>query len=259
MNKTLQYLTGIAFLTMVSGSAHAQEQELINDVLPPIAVEVIAESEILPDVKMRNKTHPQKILFTQLKLSKTQPSIDAFAKVSPFVAKAKDMDRAAVEMVEHNRISNAFSLHNEKEEIAVQVALQTDEYSSLQNFIIFDELDEKTFFRFRMYDENVGIVPENIQNYSKLALSKERAERMFQSIGGAQRVIAEFILKPVYADRKEPFEMDGNDYWLMFARIAEFRLWSNDNPEKAKLLWYNRADWYSPEDKSNLGGLYVKE
>ncbi len=150
-------------------------------------------------------------------------------------------------------------MHDEKKHIVVKVELQTDEYSSLQNLIVFDELDDKTFFKFKMYGENVGIVPENVRKYSRLQLSKGLAERMFRELGGSSSVVAEFILKPVYADRKEPFVMNETNFWMMFARVAEFRLWSNKNPEKAKLLWFNRSDWYSPEDNSNIGELFVKE
>jgi hypothetical protein len=124
---------------------------------------------------------------------------------------------------------------------------------------VFDELDDKTFFKFKMYDENVGIVPENIKKYSKLQLSKRLAERMFQGLGGSSNVVAEFILKQVYADRKEPFVMEETNFWMMFARVAEFRLWSDKDPEDAQLLWFNRSDWYSPEDNSNIGELFVKE
>ena len=206
--------------------------------LHPIIKNVLPEAEILPDVRLQKKSHPEKILFTQLKLSKTQPNIDSYAQSSPYVQKAQDIDKQAVILSEYNRIGNSFNLHDEAENIVVHVSLEADEYSSLQNLIVFDELDEKTFFRFQMYNQNIGIVPEEIQKFSKLQLSKVRAERFFQAIEGSSDVVAELVLKPVYADRKESFEMDGAEFWLMFARIAEFRLWSDDNPDNAQLLWF---------------------
>ena len=235
------------------------QDSVINDVLPPVVMDVLAEPAILPDVKMHKNTHPEKILFTQLKLSKEQANVDGFSKVSPFVQQAQDIDKSAMTLSEYNRISNAFNMHDEKDQIVVKVNLQTDEYSSLQNLIVFDELDDKTFFKFKMYDENVGIFPENIKKYSKLQLSKRLAERMFQGLGGSSNVVAEFILKPVYADRKEPFVMEETNFWMMFSRVAEFRLWSDKDPEDAQLLWFNRSDWYSPEGNSNIGELFVKE
>lgn len=255
----LKHIFSFLILTLlVNGQAYSQDG-VITDVLPPVVMNTLPESEILPDVKMQPRTHPEKILYTQLKLSRAQANIDHFAKVSPFVQQAQDIDKSAMVLSEYNRISNAFNLHNEKSQIVVQAKLKTDEYSSLQNLIVFDELDDKTFFRFKMYGENIGIVPENVKKYSQLQLSKARAERMFKAIGGEQSVVAEFVLKPVYADRKEPFVMDGKDFWMMFARVAEFRLWSSDEPENAQLLWFHRADWYSPEDKSNIGELFVQE
>jgi hypothetical protein len=256
---TLKYIFSfLIFACFVSEQSYSQDG-VITDVLPPVVMDILPESEILPDVKMQLKTHPEKIVFTQLKLSKTQPNVDGFAKISPFVQNAQDIDKSAMVLSEYNRIANTFNVHDEKAQIVVQAQLKTDEYSSLQNIIVFDELDDKTFFKFKMYGENVGIVPEDVRKYSKLQLSKARAERMFQTIGGAQEVVAEFILKPVYADRKEPFIMNEDKFWMMFARVAEFRLWSDQDPEKAQLLWFHRSDWYSPEDKSNIGGLFVQE
>lgn len=254
-----KYILSFSFIVSLVGAPVVAQDNVINDVLPPVIMDVLTEPSILPDVKMHKNTHPEKILFTQLKLSKKQANVDGFSKVSPFVKQAQDIDKSAMILSEYNRISNAFNMHEEKDHIVVKVNLETDEYSSLQNLIVFDELDDKTFFKFKMYEENVGIVPEDVKKYSKLQLSKALAERMFQGLGGSSNVVAEFILKPVYADRKEPFMMGTSTFWMMFARVAEFRLWSDKDSEDAKLLWFHRSDWYSPEDNSNIGELFVKE
>lgn len=244
-----------AFLTLlvafsITSIANAQT----GDILPPVEAEKLAEAEILPAVNIQQRTHPEKIIFSQIKLSNAQPNIDAFAKASPKVANAQPIDKAATIFTEYNRINNAFGLHNEKDTITVQTTLKTDEYSSLQDLLVFDELDHTTFFKFSMYGYNVGIVPEDIKKFSKIELSKQNAEKFFQNINGPD-VVAEFILKPTYADKKEPFVMNEQSFWLMFARIAEFRLWSNNNPN-AKLLWYYRSPWYKPTDENGIGNLY---
>jgi hypothetical protein len=246
--------TIIVLLTPIFVNAQEPEQ------LPPvIQTSAMAEAVMLPDVKMKTRTHPEKIIFTHYKLSKSKPNIDAMARISPFVEKAQEIDKAAMVFSEYNRIGNSFNLHNEKKMLVVHTSLETDEYSSLQNLIVFNELDPKTFFQFKMYNDAIGIVPEDIQKFSRLALSKERAERMFTALKGSGSVTAEFILQPVYADRTEPFMMNDTSHWLMFARIAEFRLWSNNRIDDAELLWFHRADWYSPRDTSNIGELFTQE
>ena len=218
--------------------------------------ELLAEASILPDVKIHTKTHPEKIVFTQIKLAKGKPDYDSFAKASPLVAKAQDIDKNAMALTEWNRISNSFNLHDEKAPIAVQTQIQADEYSSLQDMIIFDEFDKTSFFQFNAYGHHVGIVPEDMEKYSKLALSKLSAERFFRILGGSSSITAEFVLIPTYSDNKDPIVMNEKNIWLMFARVGEFRLWSQE--ENPQLLWYHRANWYAPQDNTNIQDLYAQ-
>jgi len=250
-------------MTVMSFATQSHAQDDVNDepqVLPPVFKSVMPESEILPDVKLLGKTHPEKIVFTQIKLAKGTPNIDQFARNSPYVEQAQEIDKSAMILSEYNRIGNSYNLHDQNANIIVHAKLKTDEYSSLQDLIVFDELDDTTYFQYNMYGYNVGIVPEDVQKFGKLALSKARAENMFAAISSpGDDVIAEFMLKPVYADVTEPFEVNESNYWLMFARIAELRLWSNESPDNAQLLWYYRAPWYAPKDKSNINNLFVRE
>ena len=226
-----------------------------SDTLPRVVKDVMPDKQILPDVSILSKTHPEKIVFSQFKLADETPNFDNFAKASPLVINAQNIDKSAMVLSEYNRISNNFNLHNEKQPIVVHTHLKVDQYSSLQNLIMFDELNKKTFFRFQMYDYKVGIVPENITDFSRLAFSKQKAETMFLEIGNDPDIFAEFVLTPIYSDRKEPFFRNDQPYWLMFARIAEFRLWTSDDPN-SKLLWYYRAPWYSPNNLSEISGLF---
>jgi hypothetical protein len=227
--------------------------------LPEIRYDVKPEADFLPNVKLHTKTHPEKIVFSQIKLADGEADIDDFSKQSPFVKQAQDIDKSAMIISEYNRIANTYNLYDPESEIVVHTIVRADEYSNMQNIIVFDEFDEKTFFRFSMYGYNVGIVPENIADFSTLEISPERAQRMFSQIDPNGKVLAEFILKPTYADIREPFAFNNQNYWLMSARIAEFRIWSHSDPEKAMLLWYHRAPWYSPVNETNLEDLYTLE
>lgn len=248
------FLNFIALIFILGGSLHAQD-DLRQEVQKNLS-QLLPESPVLPDVKFNGKTHPEKIVFTQIKLSGDQADIDSFAKASPLVLKAQDIDKTAMALAEYNRIGNSFNMHDENAPIVAHTMLAADEYSSLQDMVIFDELDEASFFQFKMYDYVVGIVPENIKQFSKLALSKPSAERFFKMTGGENLVLAELILLPTYADNQTPIVINGETIWLMAARVGEFRLWSDSkDPE---LLWFYRAPWFQPKDKSDLGQLYSK-
>lgn len=253
---------------LCAGSAAAQEGNQDAALFPdtqalPVIPSAMPESAILPDVKTLEETHPERIVFTHYKLARTEPDFDAFAKTSPLVTAAQDIDKSAMIIAEYNRIRNIYSLHDEKAPIVIHTHLQVDEYSSLQDLIVFDELNGKTYFQIPFYDEKIAIVPKDIARFNRIKISKARADEMFKALSGSTSLAAEFILKPLYADRKEPFIHNDQEYWLMLADIAEVRLWAPDSQDDADeddtLVWYHRADWYKPEDKQNLGGLYSTE
>lgn len=255
----------LGFMMMVT-PASAQET-YAEETLPPVAaleaqqkmLQPMPEAEILPDIKIHPKTNPERVLFAHYKLSKTPPDFDSFAKLSPRVKRAQDIDKSAMAIAEYNRMTNRFNLLNPKEPIVVFTTLELDEYSSLQNIIVFDELDDKTYFKFPVYGENIGVVPKDIKNFNRIRISKESADKMFKDLSGSTKITAEFVLIPEFADRKTPFTFEDTDYWLMLAQIAEVRLWSKLDKTEQTLAWYYRNPNYKPEDKKDLGGLYSGE
>jgi hypothetical protein len=158
---------------------------------------------------------------------------------------------------EYNRIGNSFNLHNPQSEIIVHTRLKVDEYSSLQNMIVFNEFDERTFFKFQYYGHSVGVVVDGINKFRYLELSRPNAERFFRALKGGDEVLAEFVLLPFYADSTDALAIDNKEYWLMAARIAEFRLWTSRDPEEAELVWFYRSPSYSPVDNEQINDLYV--
>lgn len=253
-------LLTFTFITATVLSAPIHAQDASPDQVPPLLTDsytqnmkVMPEPEILPDVKKLRRTHPEKVLFTHYKLARVEPDFDHFAKISPLVQRAQEIDKSAMTISEYNRIRNAFNLHDEKGIIVVHTKLMLDEYSSLQDLIVFDELNDKTYFRVPFYGEEIAIVPKDIQDFSRIRMSKPRANSMFKILGGGKELQAEFVLKPIYADRKEPFIHNDESFWLMLAEVAEIRLWAGE-----ELAWYYRSDTYKPEDKSNLGNLYTE-
>lgn len=239
-----------------------------EDQLPPVQiaqetfVTPMKGEEVLPDIQRHPKSNPERVIFTQYKLAKTPAPIDQFAKLSPRVERAQDIDKSAMTISEYNRMTNRYNLMNAKEPVVVYTTLQVDEYSSLQNLIVFDELNDKTFFRYPVYNEYIAIVPKGIEKFGRIHISKPAADKMFKDLSGTKYLTAEFILTPEYADRKTPFSYEDNDYWLMLADIAEVRLWSridDKNDEENRLVWFYRNPNFKPKDKDGLGGLYSGE
>ena len=227
-----------------------------NELAAPV-MQALPEAGILPDVRMFEKTHPQKIIFSQMKLAQMQPDLDELAKASPFVVQAQEIDKSAMIFSEYNRIANSYNLHDPYALLSVHSVIPVDQYSSLQDILVFDEFDETTFFKFNYYGHNVAIVPQGIESFQFLRLSKPSAERFFRELKGSGKAVAEFLLMPFYSDSSKPIEINGVNYWLMAARIAEFRLWSSNDPEKATLLWFYRSPNYSPVDKKDINNLYL--
>jgi len=249
------FLTGF-FLSapiLAQQSTADQSPGSLSGVSDTLKIQAMPEPAMLPDVQKLRKIHPEKILFTHYKLSQKTPDFEHFAKTSPVVEKAQEIDKAAMTYSEYNRIYNAFHLHDEKEPFVIHTKLGVNQYSSLQDLIVFDELHEKTYFRIAFYGEDIAIVPKDIVNFSHIKISKPRANNMFKALSGSKALQAEFLLKPVYADRREPFVHDDKSYWLMLAELAEIRLWASD-----ELVWFYRSESYQPEDKSNLKDLYTE-
>lgn len=260
MHMRIEYILIIALLMgTLSVRAHAQGTQNVDDILPPVINNSFIEgSDILPDVTMRVKTHPENVLLGQYKLAKTVPDFDTMIKQSPIVLETQEMDRAAVALTEFNRLSNSYNLRDSEQEIVVHTRLLLDEYSSMQNAMIFDELDDQTFFRFEIYGENIGVVPKDIETFSRLRIAPSNAAAMMEELGTQRDVFAEFILIPEFADRTKPLDIDETSLWLMSAKIGEMRLWSSPVPESAQLLWYYKAPWYAPRNVTELDDLFIQ-
>lgn len=216
------------------------------------------EADVLPDLQVHKKTNPETVIFTQYKLAEAAPDIDNFARLSPRVQMAQDIDKSAMTISEYNRMNNKYNLLNPKEPIVVHTSLRVDEYSSLQNIMVFDELNEKTYFNFPVYNENIAIIPDEVERFNTVKISKDRADSMFENVAVNGNLMAEFVLLPSYADRREPFVIEDTGYWLMLADIAEIRLWA-DTGSRPKLVWYYRDAEYKPKDKDKLDTLYTND
>ncbi len=147
----------------------------------------------------------------------------------------------------------------DKRKRVVQINVQLDDYSTLQEVLNLSEFTAKTFFSYSIYGQNVAIIPKDIAKFSGIKITKIEMDEMLAKAGGSE-VKAELLLRPAVADAKEKFAIGGTQYWLLLADIGEIRFWNS--AAEPKLLWMYRADWYKPKEdkalmdlKSGAGGL----
>ncbi len=196
-------------------------------------------------------THPERLVMLWYKMVGQTPDFMAWAKKSPFLKKAHADDYDTIVNNETNRLQQEWNEFDPTDMINVQVRINLNRYSTLQEMLTLNEFTPSTFFSFMMYDINVAIVPQGIAEFHKMKKSKAEMNTMLEKAGGGQ-VTAEILLKPIQADSKTPFRHNKLSYWLILGKIQEMRFWSTANNQDT-LLWMHRADDYHPaEDKSLL-------
>lgn len=218
-------------------------------------------SSTVPQIilKRNEPTHPENILIAFYKMAGIQPDFLEWARRTPFLKNAKKSDEDAIISREANRLQQLYGVHDTSQTLVTRSVIGLDNYSTLNETLTLDEFTPKTFFSYGIYGQQVAIVPKGIAEFNTLKFSNKDMEEILAK-AGSNAIEAELVLKPVAADSAAPFKVDGTDYWLLLADIAEIRFWSNTVGKEPKLLWFHRADWYKPPvDKTLLdlkgGGL----
>jgi len=201
-------------------------------------------------LKQYAPSHPEHMAIAFYKVAGLAPDYMAWAKESPFLRSAKNMDRDAIVSREDNRLRRAFAEFDMDAPLVVHTNINLDDYSTLQEMLEISEFTPKTFFSYSIYGENIAIIPKGITNFSKLQITADKMNEMLAKSGG-NKVKAELLLKPAVADAKEPFVYNHINYWLLLSEIAEIRFWS-PKEERPELLWSWRADWYQPKEDNRL-------
>lgn len=210
-----------------------------------------AASEVLPKVVMTQSqaTHPEKLLLLYYKLSGKEPPLQAWVAQSPFLQGAIDSDKNVIMAREEARLKEVAAMQSPTDVINVHTKINLNNYSTLQGKLFLAEFNEKTFFNYSIYGENVAIVPQDIKNFSEIDIPKTQMEEILRK-NPRTEVTAEIILQPLHADKETPFVFENKNYWLLLARIAEIRFWSNAT--EPVLLWRYKADWYQPAGNKKL-------
>lgn len=201
-------------------------------------------------LQQQEPTHPERILMAFHKLAGIIPNFDEWASKSPFLKNARGQEDA-ITARENNRLRRLWGEYDAQTPIVVHINILLDEYSTIDDLLTVSEFTPQTFFSYKMYGENVAIVPRDIASLSKLGIPKSQMEEMLKKARSGQ-VTAELILKPAVADGKAPFVQNGASYWLLLAEIGEMRFWSAPGSSNPQLLWMYRADWYKPKEDSAL-------
>ncbi|MCB1538698.1 MAG: hypothetical protein H6865_03045 [Rhodospirillales bacterium] len=198
-------------------------------------------------------THPEHILMIFDKIAGIEPDFAALAGKSPFLNKAKEVDRDSIINRENNRLRQTWADLDSSQPIVVHTSVNLANYSTINEQLTLPEFNPKTFFSFAIYGENIAIVPKDIARFSKIPLTRQQMDEILKKTTSTAAT-AELILKPAVADAKTPFVHDGKSYWLMLAEIGEIRLWAGKEGD-AQLLWMHRADWYKPKEDTSLLNL----
>jgi hypothetical protein len=234
-------LHSLAFICILIWPLSLQaKEEKIQDIIPQAGDQVLF-------LKNYEPTHPELILMAFNKVGNLNPDFLEWAKQSPFLKTAKDIDKDAIINREANRLTQVYQTVQPDEQLVVHAKISLDNYSTIQEFLTLNEFDSRTFFSYNIYGQNVAIVPKGMNDFHRIKFSKAEMENLLKKANTSQ-IEAEILLKPIYADVKAPFNRGGKDYWLLLADIGEIRFWTKkSDPE---LLWMHRAEWFKPkEDK----------
>lgn len=179
---------------------------------------------------------------------------DPYRTTAPFL-RPKTMKK------ELARLKNAYASFNPEENF---LTLKTDVFAEIRAYQDKEKPKETThllemsfvagdagYFPYEFLKKRFAVVPQELQKHLKPEIPKEQAAYLKQQLGnegGRVRMILQ--LRPLEADMKAPYQVDGHKQWAFLTQIASLSLWS----DHGGLLWEYTAPWYiTPLHKSLLG------
>lgn len=228
-----------------------KEQE---NALPEKIVPFKDESPLIA-VRQGKATSAIKIATLFLKRADKRPDFRKWAEESPRYQAANALDKKEVFTQEYNRLVQGFREFDEDKNITVKTKIKFGMYSEMQAIQMVDAFTSNTFLRYDAAGDYYAIVPHKIDRFNALYMTPDRRQKMISANAGNYDFTAEVILKVTQIDEKEPLAIEGSDFWLMMADIAELRLWTTSKTDP-KLVWRYQADWYEPFDSPELMELF---
>ena len=249
----MAYIYVLLMLLVFSVSPAVAEEEKAID-----TSNAFSDHQELLAVSKRQAIYSEEVGFLFHKMTEKEPDFKAWAMASPRVQQAQIIDRNSVFIREYNRMKKHYAKFNHKDIVSVQIKGDLGDYSSIQSLLVLDQLNERTYFSYDVYGTNYALIPNGIERFHLMRLTPDEYRGMLELGGKDPDVRIEVLLKPVRADAEFPMSLNDKNHWLMLADIAEIRIWARDygfGPTNG-LLWFYRADWYTPEDDDGLMDLF---
>lgn len=242
-------------LFMLTSPAFAQE----SDSKPVVeTTHAFTDHQPLLAVNRRTAIFPEEVGMIFHKMADKTPDFRQWANSSPRVKTAQVIDRNAIFIKEYNRMKSAYRSFEPGQVIPVHVDIDIAAYSDIQNLLVLDAFNERTYFSYNVYGSHYGIIPANIEQFHHMRLTPIEYRGIRELTGSVNTVKAEILLIPRLADSEKPMVLNDKDHWLIMADIAEIRFWGpkHSTLPTQGLGWFYRSPDYTPEENNELMDLF---
>ena len=187
-------------------------------------------------VKKEPITQQSYIALLFHKMTGQEMDFDALVRDTTAYRSAKPKDKGRVFKEKRRSLKEFFSLMRVDDPLYVDLGVQLSKYSnSYHGYFIkgFDNGD--VFFTYNFLGEDYAIIPKKIENQQWLKISPEKSVDVESHTHTDKRILdLRMVLKPVFADSKSKFNIQGKDYWLIMADIENVQIW---NYQGRELIW----------------------
>lgn len=107
---------------------------------------------------------------------------------------------------------------------------------------------EAGYFPYRFLDKRFAVVPDNLRDYLRLEIPEGQFTHLAQQLGNEGAAVTMILqLRPLKADMKAPYQVDGYEQWAFLTRIAAISVWDR----AGRFLWEYTAPWYMAPLRAN--------
>lgn len=219
-------------------------------------------------------TETEKVGFAFHHFSRIKPDFLSWVAESDVIHAAMPAQRAQLLRDQTQRLESGFNAYNPDEDLIflkTGVHVEASDFTSdnpvyRQNKIVKKSTltipgMPESYIPFQVGDLWVAMVPQDYASFTNLYLTREQFDKLCAAAGyrnGKFETIRfdgeiDFVLRPVKVDTRKPFEIEGQEMWLMGAQIANMVVWSRN---REKLIWDYTAPWYKSEETKQILDLY---
>ncbi len=215
-------------------------------------------------LKKTEISEAEKAAFAFLKLNNTKPNYSSWIKGSKPYKNASNEEKGEVERLETHRLKWGFQEFNFEDnflKIKTNVQLQVTEKNEKGTAMLIFHFPhkDKDYIPYFPYDYGglwIALLVQDLPQFARLKLTEEQYTHIKKYMPQANQVYDGKItmrVRPVSADNKTPFKLDGVDQWLMMGDVAFLKCSiKDDQTEQENDLWEYYAPWYLTETENFL-------